>query len=724
MKVSYYKTAIYKKGSGDEKATDLYLEDVLDGIKTGKWKKEQDRWKAAGGLREQKAFLPNFMPSGTFKTPTNEGVLTTTGLIGIDFDHVDSLEATYQILLNDPYVRHFFKSVSGGGYCALVNIEPKRFSEAYLGLEKYFLDTYGLITDSQCKNIARRRFLSYDPDAEIQALSEKVFKDYIVKPKGRPAKQKPLSNIHTDGDIEHVINQIESRSINLTSGYDEWYKIGFAILSKYGDTPQGLDYFQRISQFHEEYDAGKTAQKYRQLAQSASGKVGIGTLYYHAKQAGIEPYTERTKYIASVASIQKRAGVTSDSVVASLEKMENIPAKESKEIVEAVFETDAELDEEQGVVEKIELYLRRNHPMRFNTVEIQTEFLDGKPVTDRHINGIYISLKKALGKEVNKGDIDAIIESPLVPEYNPILDFFEQNKHRQPVGNIEKLASSITPSLNEFVKREFPQYVQYFLKRWLVGIVASAHGEYSPLMLVLTGGQNTGKTEFFRRLFPNELRRYFDDSKQANAKDEEILLCKKLLILDDEFSGKNKQEIRRFKELSSKQTVTQRLTYGRRHQSFERIAVFCGTCNDTNVLNDPTGNRRIIPVEVVRINHDLYNNIDKTDLLIEAYHAWKAGYSHHLNQEEVKYLNESTHEFEEHELERELILQFFSPITKGASGFPERLTATQIKVHIERDTNQRTSLRKIGQYLKSLEFQCKQERINGQSGQYYTVYRV
>jgi predicted P-loop ATPase len=721
--VSFYKN-VY-----DMSGTKYYLEDVLHGIKNGKWKAEQEAYlefaKKPGvtddEVRKKKGLTPNITIAGVFKSCHNKDIIKATGLIGVDFDHVEDMEETRQILMNDPYVAWYFQSVSKTGYCAIIHIDPTKFQESYEGIEKYFLQNYGLITDPQCKNIARRRFLSYDPEVEINPQTTKVFKEYIQKPRGRPKREKPVSNLHSEKDIEYVLNQIESRQVDLTGDYESWYRIGFALINQYGNTPQAMDYFQRISQYHPEYTPEKTERKFRQLVQKNDGKVGIGTLYYLVKQAGLEPYTERTLQVARVAQVQKRAGVTKDSVVATLDQMDGIKPEESVNIVDAIYESDADIDTDQTLLDQIEMFIKRNYPIRYNTINLCEEFVNtGQQVTDRDVNTIYIQLKKAIGKEVTKSDVEAVINSNLIQSYNPIQDFFEKHKNRRPIGAIQALANTITPKLSEWTQTFCPDYVYYYLRKWMIGIVSSAHGHYSPLMLVLTGGQNTGKTEFFRRLLPDELQPYFDDSKQENAKDEEILLCKKLLILDDEFSGKNKQEIRRFKELSSKQKITQRRTYGKRHESFQRIAVFCGTCNDTQVLNDPTGNRRVIPIEVIKINHEAYNSIDKVDLLMEAYHAWKSGETHHFNSLDIETLNQATGEFEEHSMERELISKYFKHPEAGTPY--EELTATEIKVRIELETRQHLSLRKVGQELKSLGFQCRSKR----DGQYKwkQVYRV
>src|SRR5690606_27221973 len=129
-----------------------------------------------------------------------------------------------------------------------------------------------------------------------------------------------------------------------------------------------------------------------------------------------------------------------------------------------------------------------------------------------------------------------------------------------------------------------------------------------------TGGQRVGKTKFFRNILPDELMDFYAESKLDDGKDSEILMTRKLIILDDEFGGKSKQDAKRLKELSSKQWFNVRRPYGRTSEDIKRIAVLCGTSNDDEVINDPTGNRRIIPVNINNIDHDKMSEIDMTDL--------------------------------------------------------------------------------------------------------------
>jgi predicted P-loop ATPase len=291
--------------------------------------------------------------------------------------------------------------------------------------------------------------------------------------------------------------------------------------------------------------------------------------------------------------------------------------------------------------------------------------------------------------------------SPLVTTQTPV------QAQEPPIPLITQLFACVTT--------KDPDYLLYFGTKWLVGAISAIHGEHSPLMLVLSGEiQNTGKTEYFRRLLPADLMSYYAESKLDAGKDDEILMTQKLLIVDDEMGGKSKKEVKRLKELTSKQTFSLREPYGRNNVDLNRLAVLGGTTNDNEILSDPTGNRRIIPIHVAAINHEQYNAIDKVALWMEVYELWKSGFKWKLSRADIQYLAKDSNEFEMSNSEAELIQKYFEP---GAT----QLTATEVKVFIESKTLQKLSLDRLGKELKRLGFEQKHAKVGAGTKRVYLV---
>lgn len=230
----------------------------------------------------------------------------------------------------------------------------------------------------------------------------------------------------------------------------------------------------------------------------------------------------------------------------------------------------------------------------------------------------------------------------------------------------------------------------------------------------------THNTHFFRYLLPDELQSYYAEAELTGDKDENLLMCSKALLMNDEMSNKSKKDITVMKKLCSVQWFNLRRPYGKSNEDIRRIATLAGTSNNIEILSDPTGNRRIIPIEVNSIDHDKYNNVDKTDLWMEAYHGFMGGEAYQLNQDDIKLLNDNTNEFEEPSPEAELIMKFFRKPLKD-DPMPKYMTNTEIKSYCEMRTNQRLSNRKLGLEMKRLGYEQEVKKVNGSSKRVYLV---
>jgi predicted P-loop ATPase len=261
----------------------------------------------------------------------------------------------------------------------------------------------------------------------------------------------------------------------------------------------------------------------------------------------------------------------------------------------------------------------------------------------------------------------------------------------------------------------------------MLSLIAAYEGHPVRSVLSLVGGQGTGKSEWFRRLLPEGLKKYYAESKLDAGKDDDILMCQKLIVMDDEMGGKSKQDEKRFKELTSKSIFSLRAPYGRTNEDFKRLAVLCGTSNDPAVINDPTGNTRILPINVISINHELFNSIDKDELFMECYRAYMRGDEWQLNRSEFADLSELTTDFEAIPVERELIMLYFASKSDGTpTGVGKKyLTASQIKMHIEIASKQQIKNVKIfGAELKRLFGASISKRIDNQVLKVYPVFEV
>jgi len=704
--------------------TNIDFDDYLEKIKDGEF---QDEVLAYRTGKLDKLSLRGVTPSGVFSYRSSKNLTQHSGYIGIDVDKKDQVRTDFQNvreeLKNDSYIYSLHDSVSGnGGIVVYIKIVPDKHFESFIALERYFLENYKIIIDKSCKNVDRYRFVSFDPELYLNKKA-KTWKTYLQKKQVEPK----ATYIFCDNDLEHVFQQISDKGIDLTNSYDDWYKIGGALQHHYGGQ-KGKDLFHLVSQNSPKYEQTAVDKLYDVIEKRASEKIAtIGTFLWLCKNAGLDIKTKRTETIERVAKLRRKSigtsGGAKDSDSAKkdalkyLNDFENISGVDVEEVVSKVFLLpENELNTKSSdVLADLEAFLK-TFDLRFNEITRNYE-LNSEPMTDRDYNSLYIKSIKQVDDKITKDRLFSLIDSECTVSYSPFSEFINKYKHLKPSGNFEKLCECITYKQLTYANGRAEivyDYLELFLKKWLLGIISSMHGTYSILILVFTGGQRAGKTKFFRNLLPDELMSFYAESKLDEGKDSEILMTKKLVILDDEFGGKSKQDAKRLKELSSKQWFNLRRPFGRTSEDLRRLAVLCGTSNDDEVINDPTGNRRIIPINVIDIDHDKMEEINKVDLFIELYNEWIENKdSFILSKDEIEILNNCTQLNEQPSQEEEMILKYFYPIDTLLGNYLV-LTNTEIKAYIEEKNNTiRLNPYKLGLTLKKLGFEKKSQRVNG-----------
>ena len=408
-------------------------------------------------------------------------------------------------------------------------------------------------------------------------------------------KEDDSTYVFVESEFSEIVKSIIAEKVDVTANYGDWINIGFALAGKFGE--QGRDYFHALSKLNPEYDKVKANQKYTHVLKS------------------------------------KRDPTVPIDFIYNLAKKQNI---------------DINAVDDKNIINQIKRFVLDKYKMKRNEISRNIE-INGKPITDIDLNTVFIECKTVVPK-ASKDLVKSVIFSEFTPCYNPFFLFLKDYQIKRPYGNIDKLINSInTDTANH----------DLFIKKWLTSLMASINGKHSPLVLVLVGGQNTGKTEWFRRLLPDQLKAYYAEDKLDQGKDSEILMTKKLIIMDDEMGGKSKAESKTLNRLTSSQTFSIREPYGVVSVDLNRLAMLCGTTNYEGVLSDPTGNRRMLPIRVLNVDFELYNSINKTDLFYEVYHLYNENPNiYNLTGDEIKLLNESTKEFEAPSQEQDMIMKF------------------------------------------------------------------
>ena len=111
--------------------------------------------------------------SGTFTKRHDKQLLSHSGLLTIDFDHVTGLSDFKHALINDQYFETvlLFTSPSGDGLKWIIPIDLSlaNHHDYFQAVANYIHHTYQLKIDQSGKDVSRACFLPHDPDVFIQS---------------------------------------------------------------------------------------------------------------------------------------------------------------------------------------------------------------------------------------------------------------------------------------------------------------------------------------------------------------------------------------------------------------------------------------------------------------------------------------------------------------------------------------------------------------------------
>jgi len=307
------------KNVHDKQDIDIDINSFLEGIQTGKWQDialdvRNAPNKEIKDLKKKSA--PVVTISGSFSERKADGLRKHSGYIAIDIDNLDDPAETKKRISSDTYIYSAFISISGKGLCLIIKIDGTRHLDAFNAIAAYLYNEYQLIVDQSGKNVSRARFVSYDP-ALIHNTNAATFKKYL--PKKKEYKQQKVVVIKTDFDS--MIAQMDQKGLNLCEDYSDWIRICYGLVSEFGE--QGREHFHTLSATSSKYNSIDCDAQFdaclKNHNESKGKKSSIGSIYYLAKQNGIDIYTEHSKAIMRHATSQRAAGLSADSIVKSLE---------------------------------------------------------------------------------------------------------------------------------------------------------------------------------------------------------------------------------------------------------------------------------------------------------------------------------------------------------------------------------------------------------------------
>ncbi|MBQ8462571.1 MAG: DUF3874 domain-containing protein [Prevotella sp.] len=361
--------------------------------------------------------------------------------------------------------------------------------------------------------------------------------------------------------------------------------------------------------------------------------------------------------------------------------------------------------------------LESNYAFRMNTVMGYAEYrskekwhLGWRPVDDRVQNSLAMEARLA-GLDAWDRDISRYVKSNMVPSYDPIDEYlWDLSDKWDGQDHIGRLARTV-PTQN-------PNWPRWF-RTWFLGMVAQWRGmnpRYGNAMApLLISRQGYNKSTFCKSLIPMDLQwGYCDNLVLAEKKAVLQAMSQFLLINLDEFNQISPKVQEGFlKNLIQLASVKVKRPYGRHVEEFPRLASFIATANMTDILADPTGNRRFIGIELTGPIDTSYR-INHRQLYAQAMTLLDQGEPYWLDDEQTRLVMESNRQFQQQSPVELYFGECFQPAASADEG--EWMTTAAIYQHIRRVAGAavgRVGVISFGRFLANQDSLIRRRSRNG-----------
>lgn len=266
--------------------------------------------------------------------------------------------------------------------------------------------------------------------------------------------------------------------------------------------------------------------------------------------------------------------------------------------------------------DKMKRYLNAHYEFRYNVLSEINEFrpkgedlLTFRILGKRELNALCMEIQSA-GIPCWDRDVARYIHSTLVEDYHPFSLYIQELPKWDGEDRLTDLAQRVSTEA---------YWVKHF-HRWMLALMAQWMGKnttYANCVAPLLVSEEQGwlKSTFCKSLMPEPLQAYYTDQidLSANGRPEGKLAVMGLINLD-EFDRLSSRAMAKLKNLMQLSSLNIRKSYQKNYSQLPRIASFIGTSNRKDLLDDPTGSRRFLCVEVE-------HRIDCTDIDLSQIYA-------------------------------------------------------------------------------------------------------
>ena len=305
-----YKFSFYKPPIANNKPEkSISLEELMDYVQKDHYANEIHAIRQTSDKKEYRDLKSKTLPyvtiSGEFEKRKTENLISYSGLLSLDIDGLDNHASLYDDVFNaiteDEYTLMCFQSPGGNGIKVIIKsaLGQANHKDQLNALQAYYNDhiadgSISIPLDSHCFDIARAMFLSWDenvyynptaPSFDFHKYPELEFKKENENKKSSGFVNHKIDNEKNFAIVEEIVAEIEQHQIDITSHYEDWFKISVALADTFGQN--GESFFHRVSKVNPGYDYEKCQNQFNSALSCQEKEIHLGTFIWYAKQNGV-----------------------------------------------------------------------------------------------------------------------------------------------------------------------------------------------------------------------------------------------------------------------------------------------------------------------------------------------------------------------------------------------------------------------------------------------------
>ena len=570
----------------------------------------------------------------------------------------------------------------------------EQYKFAFLTVNEYYQRLTSCDYDEKCKNATRISGMAHDSDVYYNPNAVAIIVDMMKKSVGRPRKGTKVERVETT-----VLRELELRGVVYGTGtHNKYISDACYMMNRYGVSESDCTAWalERFADYNEAGNdvASIVSSCYMQTEEHATARLPRQRLSNQASVADIQRFLTES-------GVKVRYNVITRKREISFNDNDNVNADAGRASV-ATAEALASLRSATSSPSC--------RPDGWST-STSSSTLIWKELEDKSVNSLYCRFCLDTGRQAKINDFYIIIESDFYPEYNPLWEYLDNLPAWDgKTDYIDQLASSVhvTGCTQEMHNR--------FFKKWMVAMVAAwlDDGVTNHEILTYIGEQGKYKTSFMTHLLPPALDKYFaiKHFNHSMSKDDRLALTELALIDLEELDNLRPEAVNLLKAVTTDPAINLRPVWERYALRRQHIASFCGTGNNPRFLTDLSGNRRWLAFMVNSIDSPWERITDYDGLYAQVYALWKQGFRYWFDDEENAELQRHNRQFEEPNIEEELILTYLRQPYGEEMG--EFLTATRIIELVGMYVKCQLSPKRVAYAMNRLGY--RQRRVGGVRG--------